>query len=91
VRRDGAAWTGGLNAGDEILQLNGAAPTDEAVKQVISGSPAGTVVKMQVKHGAETHDLTLTLTPDPLRTYQLQPNAQATPEQQKLLAKWLGK
>ena len=91
VRRDGAAWTGGLNAGDEIVQLNGAAPTDEAVKQVVNGSAPGTVVKMQVKHGAETHDLTLTLPADPLRTYQLQPNPQATPEQQRLLAKWLGR
>ena len=91
VRRDGAAWTGGLNVGDEITLLNGTAPTDDAVRQVVNGSPAGTVVKMQVKHGAETHDLTLTLTADPTRTYQIQPDTKATPAQQALLAKWLGK
>jgi hypothetical protein len=46
---------------------------------------------MQVKHGAQTHDLSLTLQPDPDRKYQIQPAATATAEQQKLLAKWLGK
>jgi predicted metalloprotease with PDZ domain len=91
VKRDGTAWNGGLNANDEILQLNGAAPTDEAVKQAVNGTAPGTVVKMQVKHGAQTHDLSLTLQPDPDRKYQIQPAASATPEQQKLLAKWLGK
>jgi predicted metalloprotease with PDZ domain len=91
VKRDGTAWNGGLNANDEILQLNGAAPTDEAVKQAVNGTAAGTVLKMQVKHGAQTHDLSLTLQPDPDRKYQIQPLADATPEQQRLLAKWLGK
>ncbi|RZK33065.1 MAG: M61 family peptidase, partial [Hymenobacter sp.] len=91
VKRDGTAWNGGLNANDEILQLNGAAPTDEAVKQAVNGTAAGTVVKMQVKHGAQTHDLSLTLQPDPDRKYQIQPVASPTAEQQKLLAKWLGK
>jgi len=91
VKRDGTAWNGGLNANDEILQLNGATPTDEAVKQAVNGSAPGTVLKMQVKHGAQTHDLSLTLQPDPDRKYQIQPAATATAEQQRLLAKWLGK
>jgi predicted metalloprotease with PDZ domain len=91
VKRDGAAWTGGLNVNDEILQLNGAAPTEDALKQAVLGSPAGTALKLQVKHGALTHDLNLTLAPDPDRKYQIQPVASATPDQQRLLAKWLGK
>ena len=91
VKRDGTAWSGGLNVNDEITQLNGAPPTDEAVKQANSGQAAGTVLKLQVKHGAQTHDLTLTLQPDASRVFQIQPNPQATPEQQRLLAKWLGK
>ncbi|RYY13055.1 MAG: M61 family peptidase, partial [Cytophagaceae bacterium] len=91
VKRDGTAWNGGLNVNDEITQLNGAAPTDEAVKQANNGLAAGTVLKLQVKHGAQTHDLNLTLQPDANRVYQIQPSPQATPEQQRLLAKWLGK
>ena len=91
VKRDGAAWTGGLNVNDEILQLNGAVPTEDALKQAVLGSPAGTALKLQVKHGALTHDLNLTLAPDPDRKYQIQPAAGATPDQQRLLAKWLGK
>ncbi|MFD1872810.1 M61 family metallopeptidase [Hymenobacter bucti] len=91
VKRDGVAWTGGLNVNDEILQLNGAAPTEDVLKQAVLGSPAGTALKLQVKHGAQTHDLNLTLAPDPDQKYQIQPAATATPDQQRLLAKWLGK
>jgi predicted metalloprotease with PDZ domain len=91
VKRDGTAWNGGLNVNDEVLQLNGAAPTDDAVKQALFGTAPSTAVKMQVKHGALTHDLALTLQPDPDRTYQIQPVASPTPDQLRLLAKWLGK
>jgi predicted metalloprotease with PDZ domain len=91
VKRDGTAWNGGLNVNDEVLQLNGAAPTDENVKQVLFATAPGAAVKMQVKHGAITHDLNLNLQPDPDRTYQIQPVASPTPDQQRLLAKWLGK
>jgi predicted metalloprotease with PDZ domain len=91
VKRDGVAWNGGLNVNDEILQLNGAAPTEDVLKQAVLASASGTTLKLQVKHGAQTHDLTLTLQPDPDRKYQIQPLASATPDQQRLLAKWLGK
>ncbi|TVT42651.1 M61 family metallopeptidase [Hymenobacter setariae] len=91
VKRDGVAWNGGLNVNDEILQLNGAAPTEDALRQAILSSPASTTLKLQVKHGAQTHDLNLTLAPDPDRKYQIQPLATATPDQQRLLAKWLSK
>ena len=91
VKRDGTAWTGGLNVNDEIMQLGGAAPTDEALKQALFASAPGTVVKMQVKHNAYLHDLSLTLQADPDRAYQIQPAASPTPDQQRLLAKWLGK
>lgn len=91
VKRDGTAWNGGLNVNDEILQLNGAAPTDEAVKQALFASAPSTALRLQVKHGALTHDLSLALQPDPDRTYQIQPVASPTPDQLRLLAKWLGK
>ena len=66
---------GGLNVNDEVTQLNGAATTDETVKQALFATAPGTAVKMQLKHGALTHDLSLTLQPDPDRTYQIQPVA----------------
>jgi len=91
VKRDGAAWAGGLNANDEILLLNGAAPTDETLRQALFGSAPGTALRLQVKHGAMTHDLNLTLTADPDRKYTLDADPAATAAQQRLLAKWLGK
>jgi len=91
VRREGAAWTGGLNVNDELLLLNGAAPTDEALQQALFGAAPGTALRLQVKHGAMTHDLNLTLTADPDRKYALEVDPAATPAQQRLLAKWLGR
>ena len=91
VKRDGTAWNGGLNVNDEVQQLNGAAPTAEALQQALFSTPPGGALKLQVKHGALTRELNLTLQPDPDRTYQIVPAATATPEQQRLLAKWLGK
>ena len=91
VKRDGTAWNGGLNVNDEILQLNGVAPTDEALKQALFTTAPNSALKLQVKHGALTHELSLTVQPDPDRTYQIQPVATPTPDQQRLLAKWLGK
>jgi predicted metalloprotease with PDZ domain len=91
VKRDGTAWNGGLNANDEILQLNGVAPTDEAIKQALFASAPGTALKLQVHHGTQTRELSLPLQPDPDFKYQILPAADATPDQQRLLAKWLSK
>ncbi|MGI4871520.1 MAG: M61 family metallopeptidase [Janthinobacterium lividum] len=91
VKRDGTAWTGGLSANDEIIQLNGAAPTDDAIKQALFASAPGAVLKLQVRRGGQPRDLSLTLQADADRTYQIQPAPGATEQQQRLLAKWLGR
>jgi predicted metalloprotease with PDZ domain len=88
VERDGAAWTGGLNVNDEILQINGTAVNEESMKQ-FSGRPAGTEVKLQVKRDGLPRDITLKLQPARALRYQIQPQTDPTATQQKILAKWL--
>ncbi|GAA4358490.1 PDZ domain-containing protein [Hymenobacter saemangeumensis] len=88
IERDGAAWAGGLNVNDEILQINGAAASEEALKQ-LAGRPAGTEVKLQVKRDGLPRELTLKMQPVRGVRYQIQPMPSPSAQQQKILAKWL--
>jgi len=88
VLRDRAAWTGGLNVNDEILQINGAAPTNESVAKLATG-PVGSEIKLQVKRDGLPRDLTLKMQANPDLRYQIQPLPNPTAAQQKVLAKWL--
>lgn len=88
VKREGAAWNSGLNVNDEILQINGAAPSEESMKQ-LAGRPVGTEIKLQVRRDGLPREITLKLQADPDRRYQIQPMAGPTAAQQKMLAKWL--
>ena len=89
VVRDGAAWNTGLSATDEVLLINGAAPSEETVKALVS-SPVGTDVKLQVRRDGLTRDITLKALPNADRKFTVQPVASPTAAQQKVLAKWLG-
>ena len=89
VVRDGAAWNTGLSATDEVLLINGAAPSEETVKALVS-SPVGTDVKLQVRRDGLTRDITLKALPNADRKFTVQPVASPTAVQQKVLARWLG-
>ncbi|MFC7668723.1 M61 family metallopeptidase [Hymenobacter humi] len=89
VKRDGAAWTGGLNVNDEVLLINGAAPGDETMKQLVN-SPVGTEIKLQVRRDGLPREITLKTIADTDRKYQIQPVASPTAAQQRVLARWLG-
>jgi predicted metalloprotease with PDZ domain len=90
VERDGAAWNNGLSTNDEILQINGAVPNEESMKQ-LAGRPVGTEIKLQVRRDGLPRELTVKLQADPDRRYQILPMASPTAAQQKVLAKWLSK
>lgn len=90
VERDGPACTGGLSVNDEILQINGAAPADEAVMKLMT-SPVGTEIKLQVKRDGLPRDLTLKTQSIRQVNYQIRPVPSPSAAQQKVLAKWLGK
>jgi predicted metalloprotease with PDZ domain len=88
VERDGAAWTGGLNVNDEVLQINGAAPGNESVT-ALAASPVGTDLKLQVKRDGVNRDLTLKTQASRALRYQITPVTNPSAEQQKVMAKWL--
>ncbi|WP_426059332.1 M61 family metallopeptidase [Hymenobacter sp. B1770] len=89
VKRDGAAWNGGLNVNDEVLLVNGSAPNEESIRQLL-GSPVGTDVKLQVRRDGLTRDIALKALADPDRKYTIQPVASPSAAQQRVLARWLG-
>ncbi len=89
VVRDGVAWTSGLNVNDEVLQINGAQPSEETVKTLVSG-PVGTTIKLQVRRDGLPRDITLSMVPSIDLKYQIQLMPNPTAAQQKVLAKWLG-
>ena len=90
VIRDGAAWNTGLSTNDEVLLINGLVPSEESVKVLVSGS-VGNEVTLQVKRDGLTRDIKLKMLPNPDRRYTIQAVSSPTADQQKVLAKWLGK
>ncbi|OGX86876.1 M61 family metallopeptidase [Hymenobacter glacialis] len=89
VIRGGSAWNGGLSPNDEVLLINGVAPTNESAQTLIT-SPVGTEMKLQIRRDGLTRDLTLKTLANPDRKYQIQPVAAPTAAQQRVLARWLG-
>ncbi|WP_233254009.1 M61 family metallopeptidase [Hymenobacter sedentarius] len=89
VLRDRAAWNTGLNVNDEILLINGAAPTEETAKSLLGG-PVGSELKLQVRRDGLNRDITLKMQPNPDLKYQVQPAASPTAAQQLVLERWLG-
>jgi predicted metalloprotease with PDZ domain len=90
VLRDGAAWNTGLNVNDEILLINGVAPSEESVKSLLSGS-VGNEVALQVRRDGLPRELKIKMAANTDVKYTIQPVANPTAAQQKVLAKWLGK
>ena len=89
VERDGPAWTAGLNVNDEVLLINGAAPSEEAVKPLLGGA-VGAEVKLQVRRDGLPRELALRQAPNPERRMTVQPVPAPTAAQQRVLARWLG-
>ncbi|OGX87604.1 peptidase M61 [Hymenobacter lapidarius] len=89
VVRGGAAWDGGLSPNDEVLLINGVAPSNESAQSLIT-SPVGTEMKLQVRRDGLTRDVTLKTLANLDRKYQIQPVAAPTAAQQRVLARWLG-
>ncbi len=89
VKRDGSAWASGLNVNDEVLQIDGQAATEEAVKQ-LAARPVGTDLKLQVRRDGLLRDLIIKLLATPDRRYQITLLPAATAAQLAVRSKWLG-
>ena len=89
VIRDGAAWNGDLSPNDEVVLINGVAPSDESVRSLVT-SPVGTDMKLQVRRDGLIREVALKTLTSPDRKYQIQAVANPTAAQQRVLARWLG-
>lgn len=88
VRRGSAAYTGGLNVGDEIISVDGIRVGDDFLR-LISGRRVGETVNVLVNRAGLLRELPITLTQNPLASYRLTPLPNPTPAQKTLYNKWL--
>jgi predicted metalloprotease with PDZ domain len=88
VRRGSAAYTGGLNVGDEIISVDSVRVTDDLLK-LISGRRVGETINVLVNRAGFLRKIPVTLTQNPLVSYRLEPLPNQTPAQKALYNKWL--
>ncbi|UHG89098.1 M61 family metallopeptidase [Spirosoma oryzicola] len=88
VRRGSAAYTDGLNVGDEVISVDSVRVGDDLLR-LISGRRVGETLKVLVNRAGILRELPITLTPNPLVSYRLEPLANQTEAQKTLYARWL--
>ena len=88
VRRGSAAYTGGLNVGDELISIDSVRVGDDLLR-LISTHRAGETIKVLVNRSGYLRELPITLTQNPLVRYRLEPLPNQTEAQKALYNKWL--
>ena len=88
VRRNSAAWTDGLNVGDELLSIDSVRVGDD-LSRALANRRAGETVQILVNRNGLIRSLPVKLTENPLVSYRLEPVANPTPQQRSLFGKWL--
>ncbi|MFD2934537.1 M61 family metallopeptidase [Spirosoma flavum] len=88
VRRGSAAYTDGLNVGDEIISIDGVRVGDDLLRQV-SGRRVGDKLNVLVNRSGLLREIPVTLTQNPLVSYRLEPMENPTAAQKALYTKWL--
>ncbi|MBD2754472.1 M61 family metallopeptidase [Spirosoma validum] len=88
VRRGSAAYTDGLNVGDEILSVDSVRVGDDLLR-LISNRQVGETLNVLVNRSGLLRKIPVTLTPNPLASYRLTPLPNVTAAQKALYNKWL--
>ncbi|MFD2570363.1 M61 family metallopeptidase [Spirosoma soli] len=88
VRRGSAAYTDGLNVGDEIISVDDVRVGDDLLR-LVSGRRVGETLKVRVNRAGLIRELPITLTQNPLVSYRLEPLQDQTPAQKALYNRWL--
>lgn len=88
VRRGSAAYTDGLNVGDEVLAVDSVRVGDDLLR-LISGRRVGDKLNVLVNRAGIVRRLDITLTQNPLVSYRLEPLPNRTDAQRALYNKWL--
>lgn len=88
VLRDGSAWQGGLNVGDEILAVDGMRPPTD-LNAALAVRPVGSSVRLLVLRDGQTRELTMPLLAGTSTRYRIEMAADASSEQLAVRRKWL--
>ena len=88
VRRDGPAWTDGLNVGDEIIAVDSIRVLDD-LNRLLVGRKPGDAVQVLINRAGLLRELPIRLSNNPLIIYKLEPLPNQTDRQKRLYAKWL--
>jgi predicted metalloprotease with PDZ domain len=88
VRRGSAAYTDGLNVGDEIISVNGFRVGDDLLR-FISGRRVGDTVNLLINRSGQLRELPIKLTQNSLVSYRLEPLSNQTEAQKALYKRWL--
>jgi predicted metalloprotease with PDZ domain len=88
VRRGSAAYTDGLNVGDEILAVDSIRVGDDLLR-LISGRRVGDKISVIVNRAGFLREIPITLTQNPLVSYRLEALPNRTDTQKALYNKWL--
>ena len=88
VRRGSAAYTDGLNVGDEIISVNGLRVGDDLLRH-IGGRRVGETILLLVNRAGQLRELPIKLSQNQLVSYRLETLPNQTENQRALYNKWL--
>lgn len=90
VKRNGPAWLAGVNAGDEVVAVNGLKVTASGFEKRLADFKAGDVIKLTVFNNDSLVTRSITLTEKPKGTLKITPLKDVTDDQKAFLKAWLG-
>lgn len=79
----------GLQAGDQIVEVDGSPATPKAVNDMLTAKKPDDRAKLKISRNNAAQELEATLGRNMKRTFQIQPMANPTPEQAAILKDWL--
>ncbi|HZG42040.1 MAG TPA: PDZ domain-containing protein, partial [Longimicrobium sp.] len=89
VQAGSAAWAAGVNAGDELVALDGARIAPDTLTARLAERRHGERLPLTVFRRDELLTLSLPVVVGPPQTLLLRPSPTATPEQKRVLTDWL--
>jgi predicted metalloprotease with PDZ domain len=87
LQKGTAAYNGGLNVNDEILEIDGV-KIENPVGAILD-KKAGNTIKVKIKRQGEEFSYNITLTPNPAAKFKLEKVQNINLEQETLYKKWL--
>jgi predicted metalloprotease with PDZ domain len=89
VEWNSPAYNAGLSPQDIIKEINGEKASAELLNNILSTGIPGDTITVAVAHRLRTNDVKITLGQKTIRSFEIKPVSDPTPEQSAILEKWL--